>query len=119
MKAEKAKVETAVWNTLKSLEAIIGDPPKNERKLRKKLSDSGIDPDERIGYLWHSTNTPDSLEPLIEKIRKLSVCRDKRAAHGSKTSPNRSITYYELMDFQGCVRYCLDLAIHHELKKKR
>lgn len=114
---ERTKVEAAVWSAFKALEAIIGDPPRDERKFRSRLEGHGIDPDEKVGYRPWSAPTSERddewRESISLKIRKMSACRDKRAAHGSRTARDRTITYYELMDFQECARACLVVAIRH------
>ncbi len=116
---ERTKAEAAVWSAFKALEAIIGDPPKDERKFRSKLESHGIDPDEKVGYRPWSAPTSDRddmwRESMSVKIRKMAACRDKRAAHGSGTTRERTISYYELMDFQACARACLVAAIRHRL----
>jgi hypothetical protein len=120
---ERVKVEAAAWNAFKALEAIIGDPPKDERKFRSKLMARGIDPDLKMGYepwfLSGSALEDERREPTAVKIRKMSSCRDKRSAHGSRTTSDRTITYCELMDFQACTRICLLSAIEAELKEIR
>jgi hypothetical protein len=112
----QVEIESAVWNAYKAIEAIIGEPPKDERKYRATLIAHGINPEEKVGHCWPSlgANNP-AREPMADKIRKMAACRDKRAGHGSRTSPDRRITYYELMDFQACARGCLLIAIGKEL----
>lgn len=120
---ERTRVEAAVWQAFKALEAIIGDPPKDERKFQNKLQSHGIDPDEQVGF--QPCSVPESehgdtpLEAMSAKIRKMGACRDKRAAHGSRTGPDRTISYYELMDFQACSQVCVITAIRHCLDTGR
>jgi hypothetical protein len=47
---EQVRVEGAVMNAFKAIEAVIGDPPKNEAKLHHKLAIIGVDPQEQVGY---------------------------------------------------------------------
>jgi hypothetical protein len=107
------KAEAAVWNAFKAVEAIIGDPPSDERRFRGKLTQAGIDPDEEVGYLrWgHQGDPSGQREPVSARIRAMSRCRDRRAAHGSRTSPDRGITFYEIMDFQATSRFCVMTAM--------
>jgi hypothetical protein len=118
--ADRAKVEQAIVNANKVIEAIIGDPPNDEKKFRAKLMAAGIPPDEMVGYC-SPLPRPDEIggEPVAVKIRKMGAYRDKKGAHGSQTSKDRTITYYELMDFQACARECLFMAIEHAVRESR
>ena len=42
------RAENAVINAYKAIEAIIGEPPKNEMKFRQKFEELGINPDMRV-----------------------------------------------------------------------
>ena len=101
---EKARVETAYQNAFKAIEAIIGEPPKDERKLRMKLSGAGIDPDEMIGYNLYGMKP--GKEKLLKKLIDMRGTRDKKAAHG-KTNVPRIVGYCELKDKQALARHIL------------
>ena len=103
---EQIKFENALQNAFKSIEAIIGDPSKDDRKLFVKLREVGVDPTEKIGL---------DQEPISEIIRKMNIARDKKAAHGSTF--DRDITVGEMLDYQFCARYILLSAIEHELNE--
>lgn len=89
--------ENAILNAFKAIEAIIGDPPKNEARLRSKIQDIGLDPDDKM-FLY-----PEFGGSILDEIRRLSLARDKRAAHG-RTNKERKITYFEMMNAQFLAR---------------
>ena len=99
---EKARVETAYQNAFKAIEAITGEPPKDKRKLRTRLIEAGINPDENVGYNLYGMKP--GKETLIKKIVDMHKTRDKMAAHG-KTKIPRAIGYCELKDKQALARY--------------
>jgi len=102
--AERASIETAYQNAFKTIEAIIGEPPKDERKLRMKLIKAGINPDERVGYELYGMKP--GKETVIKKLMDMHQNRDKMVAHGRTTTP-RTIGYCELKDKQALARYIL------------
>lgn len=99
--SEQTHFEEALQNAFKAVEAVIGDPPKDDRKLFLKLSALGIDPSEPAGYV--------AQRPFSEHIRQMNLARDKRAAHGS--TRNRRIRAAELLDYQGCADVIVTAAI--------
>lgn len=99
------RAENAVLNAFKAIEAIIGDPPKNDAKLRKKLIQVGVDPDALAGFSQY-----EELKSMSEKIRQYSYLRDKKAAHG-RSRVNRRITYFEIMDIQTFAQAFIQNAI--------
>ena len=103
-RAERVHIETAYQNAYKAIEAIIGEPPKDERKLRTKLLQAGINPDEKVGYELYGM-TPGK-EALIEKLKNMQQTRDKKVAHG-KTSAPRIIGCCEIKDKQALARHIL------------
>lgn len=104
LQTEKAHVETAYQNAFKAIEAIIGEPPKDKRKLRAKLLAAGIDPDEEAGYELYGMKP--GKETVLKKLADMHQTRDKKAAHG-KTSIPRIIGYCELKDKQALARHIL------------
>lgn len=90
-----SRAENAVLNAFKAIEALIGNPPQDDGRLRKRIEAAGLDPDEQVGFSGYGL-TPGS---IFDKVRKLSRARDKRAAHG-RTAAKHAITYYEIMDAQ-------------------
>jgi len=110
---EKARVETAYQNAFKAIEAIIGEPPKDKRKLKMKLIEAGINPEEEVGCEIYGMKP--GKETVIKKLVEMHQARDKKAAHG-KTNELRNIGYCELKDKQSLVRYLI--ASHIETKLK-
>jgi len=101
---QRARIETAYQNAFKAIEAIIGEPRKDEEKIRMKLRSAGINPDEEVGYNLYGMK-PEK-EPLLKKLMDMQKVRDKKAAHG-KTSTPRTIGYCELKDKQALARYVI------------
>jgi len=101
---EKANVETAYHNAFKSIEAIIGEPPSDRRKLGMKLVKQGINPDEMLGYELYYMKP--GKEKLLEKLLDMQKTRDKKAAHGKTTHP-REIGLCELKDKQALARHII------------
>ena len=96
-----AIAESAFQNAFKAIEALIGDPSKDESKLHFQIRAKGIDPDELVG--WR-----DKL-PIAQAVRKVSQIRDKRAAHGS--TPNRGLMWLEVAEAQSCAAHLIDKAL--------
>lgn len=111
--ADRVRVETAYQNAFKAIEAIIGEPPKDKKKLRTKLLEVGINPDEKVGYDLYGMKP--GKEIILKKIVDMQHNRDKKAAHG-KTNELRNIGYCELKDKQALARYLI--ASHIEAKLK-
>jgi len=98
---ELARWESAYQNSYKSVEAIIGDPPRNDQRFRARLTEQGLDPDEEVGYKRKQS--------IATVIREMNGIRDARAAHGS--TPNRGIRLYQMVEFQECSRYVLQATL--------
>lgn len=90
---EQVRVEGAVLNAFKAIEAVIGDPPRDRDKLCRKLLSIGADPHENVGY------DDECLRSLVEAVEQLRLYRDKGAAHGSTPWP-RQTTFRQLNEFQ-------------------
>lgn len=110
---ERARVETSYQNAFKAIEAIIGEPPKDRRKLRLKLSRAGINPMEMVGYTLYGMKP--AKETLLKKIIDMQQTRDKKAAHGKTIIP-RTIGYCELKDKQALARHVILIAIEFNLR---
>ncbi len=111
---EMIYVETAYQNAFKAIEAVIGEPPKDERKLRMKLRKAGIDPDEMVGFELYGMKP--GKETILKKVTEMYQARDKKTAHG-KTGEPRNIGYCELKDKQALARYLI--SSHIETKSKQ
>lgn len=95
---QQSRLENALQDSFKAVEAIIGDPPKNDDKFLGKIKSFGIDPNMIFGL---------EDKPIHQVIRDMNDARDKKAAHGS--TQNRAITVGELLVFQNCARF---IALH-------
>jgi len=108
-KREQNVFEAALHNAFKAIEAVIGDPPRNDDKLFARLRAIGLNPHEKVGH--------DNKEELFKIIRKMNIARDKKSAHGS--TRNRTLTLGEVFNYQFCseyVVYCaLESALGHPL----
>jgi hypothetical protein len=111
---ERAQIETAYQSAFKSIEAIIGEPSKDKRKLRQQLIGHGLNPDEIVGYELY--NMKPGKEKLLHKIQVMQHNRDKKAAHG-RTNIERNIGYCELKDKQSLARHVILTNIEYKLKE--
>jgi hypothetical protein len=102
---DKASIETAYQNAFKAIEAVIGEPPDDIRKLRIILQQAGINPDEIVGYNLYDMSP--GKETIIKKIIDMQRNRDKKAAHGKTFKTGRDIGYCELKDKQTLSQYII------------
>lgn len=112
---ERARVETAYQNAFKAVEAVVGEPPKDETKLRSTLIRNGVNPDEIVDY--HIYEMKPGKETLLKKLIDMHQTRDKIAAHG-KTNIPRTIGYCELKDKQALARHLILANIDYILKSQ-
>lgn len=98
---DQTRFENTLQNTYKSIEALIGDLPKNDNKFFSKLKAIGLNPHEEVGY--------DEKKQLHVILREMNKARDKKAAHGS--TKNRTIFVKELMNYQECAAFIISEAI--------
>ena len=89
----QSRLENALQDSFKAIEAILGDPPKDDKKFFRKMEAIGLDPNESFGL---------ANKPLYQIIRDMNIARDKKAAHGSTS--DRQISIGELLDYQHCAR---------------
>jgi len=115
-RVEFVRAEIAAHNSYKAIEAIIGDPSTDDRKLQTKLRDVGMDPNELVGFRVVRGNLRGK-EPLWRHIRFLNHLRDKKVAHG-RTNEDRRITYNQILDFQSCARFVIWKAMDNALGTK-
>ena len=101
---EQIIFENALQNAFKAIEAIIGDPPKDDNRLFTKMKRVNLDPYEEFGL---------EKLPLYKIIREMNKARDKKSAHGSIVA--KDITVGELLSYQGCARHILYSAFIKEL----
>jgi len=109
MKASTGRIqsewENALQNAFKAIEAVIGDPPKDDRKFFHSLSSIGIDPADMVGYGEKTS--------IANAIRVMNAARDKKAAHGSLAS--RELTIGEVLNHQACAKYVVRAAVEYKL----
>lgn len=105
MQRDQTRFETALHNAFKAVEAVIGDPPRDERKYFGRLRAAGLDPHELVGHT--------SKEEIHTVIREMNQARDKKSAHGS--TRNRTITVGEMFKYHCCARYVVVSALEKEL----
>ena len=105
---EQNMLENALQNAFKAVEAVLGDPPKDDGKFFPKIRAIGLDPNKEVGYL--------NKMPLVKVIRNMNEARDKKAAHGSTT--HRTITIGEMMEYQHCARFVVWVAIESKLGQR-
>lgn len=103
---DQSKMESALHYAFKAVEAVLGDPPKDDKKFFSRILSIGLQPEEIVGYL--------EKQPLHEVIRKMSEDRDKKAAHGSIAK--KLISVDELVEYQGCSRFIVFGAIQQKLE---
>jgi hypothetical protein len=103
--SSQSKFEDALQNAFKAVEAIIGDPPKDDRRFFGKLEAVGIDPNEQVGYRQKL--------PIYSVIRDMNEVRDKKAAHGS--AQNRYISPADRLEFQACAEEVVLAAMEKAL----
>ena len=88
--------QDSLLNAYKAIEAIIGDPPSDDKKLKRKLIDLNIKPNQKL-----ESNLRDEFnKTIIEKIRDINKARNKKSAHGGIRNYDRTITVLELIDYQ-------------------
>jgi hypothetical protein len=95
------EAETAFQNAYKAIEALVGDPPKDDRKLTDKLKRLGINPQEEVGLRQKKT--------LQEHVRQLNLIRDKRVAHGKTRSSQLQIL--EVIESQQAAGFIIEQAL--------
>ena len=107
--------ENALQNAYKVVEALIGEPPKDDEALREKIESIGANPEDLVDAHW----SPKSgyCECLWETVKSMHAARDKRAAH-VRTPKRRPLSYTELSMFQGAAWLMLWDAVQHELARR-
>ena len=100
----QSRLENALQDSFKAIEAILGDPPKDDKKFIRKIEAIGLNPNESFGL---------ANKPLYQTIRDMNEARDKKAAHGSTS--NRHISVGELLDYQYCARLIVIQASKSEI----
>jgi hypothetical protein len=105
--AAQTRFENALQNAFKAIEAVIGDPPRDDRKFFQRIREIGLDPNGEVGY--------GEKRPLHEAIRRANDARDKKSAHGR--TGDRSIRVRELLNHQACAMCIIWAALEKKLGK--
>ncbi len=113
---EKCAFENALHNAYKSVEAIIGDPPKREKELLEKFVNAGIDPLKKMKK-YDSTAGEFGDRSFYEFVREFRKFRNKYSAHGSTNRENRKITIIELWNYQTLAWNILVTALEFQRKR--
>ena len=101
--AERLGFEHVVLQSFRVIEAIVGEPGKEER-FRQHLRDWGLDYDERVGFERRRRHR------LGERIKWLQEARDSAAAHGKRRRRD-PFTHFEAMEAQHLAETVLDRAL--------
>jgi hypothetical protein len=112
-KENQVKLEGAVLNSFRAVEAVVGEPGKRQERFRQRLLNSGVEPDQQVGYSGEAQHA------IIDRIRWLRDLRDATSAHGrrGRASP---LTYREVMEAQDVARaVVMDALVHATSEKGR
>lgn len=102
---ERVRLEQVVLNAFKTVEALAGEPGKEDR-FRRLLAAAGINHDEEVGFRGRQRVA------IGNKIRWLQVIRDSFAGHG-KRRRTKPVTFFEAMEAQKLAQAVLHRAIWH------
>jgi hypothetical protein len=108
--SERLALEHLVLQSFRTVEAIVGEPGKHEKRFRERLKTWGFDWNERVGFRRHKRNR------LEDRIRWLQGARDSAAAHGKRRRRN-PFTHYEAMEAQHLADSVLHRALWHTAEK--
>jgi hypothetical protein len=101
---ERLALENVVLQSFRTVEAIVGEPGKDEKRFHARLEAWGLSHRERVGF-------PGKRKKRLEdRIRWLQSARDSAAAHGKRrrTTP---FTMFEAMEAQ----HLADAVLHRAL----
>lgn len=91
--ADRIRLESSVLNAFRAVEALVGEPGKNEERFRRRLRYAGIDPDEPVGFRGEPQNT------IRDRIAWLHGLRDVAASHGRRRRAD-PLSFREVMEAQ-------------------
>ena len=103
--AERLAIENVVLQSFRAIEAIVGEPGKNEDRYRLRLQRWGLNHGERVGF--------GKRHLLGKRIRWLNEARDSAAAHGKRRREN-PFTMHEAMEAQNLAESVLHRALWFE-----
>jgi hypothetical protein len=109
---EAVDIENSIHNCYKVVEALYGGTlPSDWEQVARRFQNKGIDLLENGAYVTQYGVFGN--ETLLEKLKRLHIARNDRAAHG-RIHANRRSTYYELMDYQVLAGRVLKSFIKHK-----
>jgi hypothetical protein len=103
--ARRLEIENVVLQSFRAIEAIVGQPGKNEDRYRQRLKRWGMKHGERVGFRKRHL--------LGKRIRWLNEARDSAAAHG-KRRRQKPFTMHEAMEAQNLAESVLHPAMWFE-----
>lgn len=107
--SESVKLENAIHNFYKVVEAIYGGTLANDaRKVQSRFLRRGVNTAEVVGFPQLSN----ARETIFDKISKLQAARDERAAHG-RVHANRKGSYFEVMDAMELAHHLIVRFVEH------
>jgi hypothetical protein len=105
-KEDQVKLEGAVLNSFRAVEAVVGEPGKRQERFRRRLVDAGIEPGQQVGYSGEEQHT------IGDRIQWLHDLRDATSAHGRRRRAS-PLTYLEVMEAQDVAQaVVMDALVH-------
>ena len=101
---ERLALENVVLQSFRTVEAIVGEPGKDEMRFHSRMRAVNLDPSERVGFPGKRKKRVD------ESIRWLQSARDSAAAHGKRRRPH-PFTMFEGMEAQHIADAVLNRAL--------
>jgi resolvase-like protein len=102
---ERLALENVILQSLRTIEALVGEPGGNELRFRNALQARGLNYDQRVGFQRKRKRNK-----LGDRIRWLQKSRDSAAAHG-KRKRRAPFTLFEAMEAQNLA----DTVLHTSL----
>lgn len=101
---ERLGFEQVVLQSLRTIEALVGEPGSNEQRFHERLKKWQLEPNERVGFPGHRK------QRLEDRIRWLQDARDSATAHGRRRRPT-PFTWFEVMEAQHLADLVLERAL--------
>ena len=101
---ERLALEQVVLQSFRTVEALVGEPGKNEKRFQDRLRAYGIKHNELVGFRSRHKHK------LTDRLRWLQGLRDEVAAHG-KRRRQKPLTMVEVMEAQ----HLADAVLGHAL----
>jgi len=101
---ERLALENVILQSFRTVEAIVGEPGKDERRFHSRMRAVDLDPSELVGFPGRRKKR------LDDRIRWLQAARDSATAHGKRRRPT-PFTMFEGMEAQ----HIADSVLHRAL----